>query len=1289
TVYARWIARPPELYIEPPLIPVTFNVQENGGTWWSPNINDNDIVLWIRQGSTFWSSALVNMPQFPIKDGYIFMGWYDTPQGPPNPAVPDFERFHSNIIINAARTVYAHFMPYNIVTFDPNGGIFTGTNLRAVAQGRTINQMNHIWNTGQNNTGMPTSGTLIPPQSLVPLGHPAAVYGWNFYGWATWSNDIRWRISRTQHDWVGATNFNTEPNMTGSIFNQNTVVTNDITVYAPWQVTFIFYINTLGAINAATTNRSVPLHFSANTNQFHPNTGTNQIFFPNTNAGDTNRFWNQLLLYALERPATLVGWNTAQDGSGYWIDESTIITTMRNGEPFITGTTRLYAQWGNLITFLPNGAPPESGIPITGILRVAGDGVTLGTAEAPFDPSIYGLPDQHHIPGDTSNPLWNPYWGLSQGITFGGWNLMPDRTGPAQGEASPAYQPLTIFAIWLVDIVYDPTGGRMQAEGPPQYTPHEAATPIGSPFGAARQPREMERNGWTFVHWNEERWGLHAGTPAFSPTATIDRSYTLYAQWSADVTFNLQGGYIDFNPANVIRTVPEGPVTTIVNWPLGPGMPPNPMRPGYTFVQWYTRGNLVDGVYERIPFNGNTNIGARGNTTVFAQWENVYLDMFEFIKTDNQVYENPYYIVPVNGAVFRLYRQTGVNQWTFVTQRTSSTTADGDGWVRFDDAITLSGRYRLIESQAPRGYTPPPGYWIIEWNRVDPWVDTTWELVMPPLPQGYVQQPFFVERFNDDVDDYVWHVGNRTTYVEFSFIKTDHYLRPLTDYIINPLPGAQFLFYLFTPRSNSGLHSNEVTAAGITARYWTLVYTTISGADGSVSAPLWQGGNIFHMVENAPPGFDDPIGQWRITLGVDGNSIVYIHPTIEVFPVAARGYTPEFRLLNIPVNQEGDYDDILHLYNLPESRPFEFIKVDDALLRDPGNPAFDPVDHPLDGAVFRLYRERSALQGGGWEFVGTYTSGNSGVPGLVRFNIWMIGNYRLVEYTAPDGFVLQMGHWLIDWNRPDLADPSTWYMVTSHHGGNQAFATRPIPDSENVPQNTRVLGNERKPSFPVHKTDYRMYAELAGNGDWNMINTFLLPGAGFTLVRYNNLESGNTPADVLVAPDMIGDAEGEWTVVWSGTSTNNITTPMNMLLDSRFRYFQLIETSVPSGFQLPGGQWRIVLAANTTANPGGGVEWHLVQTPFRSHWVSISHIGGVPIPAIFRNPSNGVFYLGNWRQLNMPMAGGSGSTMFIVSGMVLVTMALALMVYFYLYKNGVIPTKLLVKAYVRRITKRN
>jgi len=1162
------------------------------------------------------------------------------------------------------------------VEFNPNEGVFNGSNLRAVAHGRTIAQMLDI----TQGAWAGRSGSTFPPPAIAAPGHPNSTYGWGFYNWSTtgWGGGLTIMQRAT---WInrGLLGWNDYPAPIGNIglFNQNTVITSSRTVYAQWQVTLTFNSNQYGII-ASTVTRTVVLNFSANTHHFHPNTGASPIIFPFP--ADGSAFGAVLRLYEIERPASFLGWHTRADGDdtlGHWVSENTILTTYLNGEPFIGGNTVLFAQWGGTITFMPNGAPPESGIPASGIFREAGVGLTMGVAQAPGNPAIFGLPDQFHVPGvPTAN--WNPYWGAARGITFGGWNRLPDRSGPIVTQTTSAEQPIAIFAIWLVDVIYHPTGGQMQADGPPQTTYHREATPLYSLFGAARQPTNLTRPGWTFVNWNEERWGHFNDEPSLSLLATIDRTYEIFAQWQARLTFDLQGGFVDFNPANVIRDIGEGPgtlptnTTTLNNWVAAIpspnprlGMPVDPMRPGFDFGGWYTRGNFVNGEWERIPFDGATVVN--GHTTVFAHWVPIILDEFAFIKTTNDLYESPPYIEPLNGAVFRLYREVN-NAWVFVTERTSSTTANGQGWVVFDDVITYPNRYRLVESVAPRGYEPPPGHWILEWDRVDPWDHTTWVII---TPQAHGGNPLFLPFHNDVVDDDVLHVGNRTVYVNFSFIKTDHYLRPITDYVIQPLPGAVFSFYLYTPRSNSGLHSAMVTPEGIAANYWTRVYQiTSSNPEGHVTAPLWQGGNVFHMLEVAPPGFDDPPGQWRINLNVDPNGDVYI-----VQPIVSLGGNPEFRLISVEV-AVNEFEDILHVYNLPETRPFEFIKVDDVFLMDPGNPDFDPDIHALDGAVFRLYRELS-LNPGNWEYVGSYTSGNSGTKGLVRFDIWMIGRYRLIEYTAPDGHVLQTGHWIIDWDRSaDPQDPDTWVITTTYHGGNQAFEIRLVPDDDGDPQDVRFLGNERKASFRVHKTDYRLYEEInAGIPNWVTIDTFLLPGAEFVLLRYNNLVSGNTPPEVLVTTDMIGNDEGEWSVVWEGASTAVwdstgsvvVGLPMNMLLDTRFTYFQLLEIAPPSGFQMPPGQWRIELAANTS-NPGG---WHLLHAPFRTHWVRVINIGvGMHNPEFHRNP-NGVWYVGNFIVMQLPLMGGAGRTAFMVSGMTITTIGVGLMVYFVMKKNGV------------------
>ena len=1278
TVFARWIPIPPPEYIHvPPTPPPTRTVifRVNEGYWWSPDFHQEDHVVTRVSNGTTMNAMGAPMPQFPVRYGYIFMGWYDDDTGPQFPNTPDTGRFHSHTTIAAdtTRIVYAHWMPYHIVTFDPNDGVFSGTNLRAVAHDRTLFQMFQIWNNG--GTGTSWSGTTLPPPGLIPPGgtaprpgHPSSTYGFNFYNWGlTWTGDIMQRISRANHHILG---WNNNADGTGAQFLNNVPITEDRTVFAQWGITFTFHTNQFG-ITAGTQSRSVALNFSANTNHFHPNTGASPIFFPTGNIGDANRFWQTILLYELYRPAALIGWNTEPDGSGHWVSESTVITTLLNGDPFITGNTNLFAQWGNMIVFLPNGAPASSGLPSGGVLRRAEAGIQMWQAEDPGDPTVIGLPNVNHVAGIPLPYDWDPYWGWDDyGISFWGWNTQSDNRGRAIEFNSDANDPIAIFAIWNVNINYHPTGGSMVIGPGPTTNPHLQATPLGSLFGLVVQPTTMHRPGWVHDSWNEYRWGLYDTHPSFSPVTLINRSHDLYAQWTANVTFLLQGGFIDYNPANVIRTVPEGENATTVNWAHGPGMPPNPVKPAHTFQYWYMRGPMVNGEYTRVPFTGTTNIGAWGHTNVFARWEPIRYSRFSFIKTNNEVYDDPYNIVPINGATFRLYREVphDSDNWVFVNQQTSSTTVHGDGWLVYDHVLTYAGRYRLVETYAPRGYDAPTGYWIIQWDQsASFWDHTLWVITI--VPHG--GNPLFIRRHNASVGDYVWHVGNSTVYIPFTFIKADHYLQPEDDYIVQPLPGAQFRFYMYTPRSNSGIHSDLVTEAGILAQYWTLVYAaTSSDPDGLVTAPLWEGGNTFHMVEVAPPGFVNPPGQWRITLNVDGNNDVYI-----VQPIDSVGGNPEFRL--VMVNSE----DVLHVYNLPEYRPFEFIKVDEAFLLDLGHPPFDPDVHALDGAVFRLYRYSEHSQNpGNWDYVTSYTSGDSGVYGLVRFDLRIIGRYKLVEYTAPFGFVLQRGYWIIDWSRVDPDDPDTWVLEITHHDGNHEFETRPVMDDDNEYQDVLFVGNEPMPILPVHKTDYRLYEQIAtGSPDWAFIDTFLLPGAEFVLVRYNNLVSGTSPSDELVSTSMMGDAEGEWSIIWEGTSVAVwddsgsvvVGLPMEIMLDTQFRYFQLIETLAPPGFVIPMGQWRIELAANTITSPDPS-EWYLLTTPFRTHWVRITTITETAqSPGFHRNPDNEIWYVGNWLMMELPLMGGMGRAGIFAAGAAVMTMGLGLLAYIVLKKNGV------------------
>jgi len=171
--------------------------------------------------------------------------------------------------------------------------------------------------------------------------------------------------------------------------------------------------------------------------------------------------------------------------------------------------------------------------------------------------------------------------------------------------------------------------------------------------------------------------------------------------------------------------------------------------------------------------------------------------------------------------------------------------------------------------------------------------------------------------------------------------------------------------------------------------------------------------------------------------------------------------------------------------------------------------------------------------------------------------------------------------------------------------------------------------------FRFHKANEGVLTSNISFTAIGQITPFLLEGAYFTLFRF--IGTG-TPPDHAYAGSAL------WEVVYSSRrSTGNIATPIVMGLTPESIY-QLVEVHAPAGYQVPFGQWRIVV---NNATPGG---------------FNITEIGAM-VPEM--NHLGGYFYVGNRRSLELPMSGGLGANMYLYSGFGVILLAIAIMVYFY------------------------
>jgi len=830
TMYARWIFVPFDH------VTVTFNV--NGGSWWSgADLLGNRTTAPFQQGTQI---TIGRMPQFPVREGYIFMGWYRTQQtGMANV----HQRVHSSTVINEDTYVFAHWERYLIVTFQPNGGTHPeGIPYRRVAYGRTFGEMGAIWSLGWQ-----VSGTSVQPGTFWH-GSMYAITG----GFIEGSPSPQWFENGIETNFLFHHPWNYEPDASGLVLSQNVRITRNMTFYAQWVTRVVFNSNLETFItggNCFSRHGYVPLGYTFRTANTHPH-GSNQYiggWFPYFGMFPTAGTWS-----ALSNPmAAHIGFNEESDGSGTRFDIDTTVN----------GPMSVYGIWTTNVRFVENGAPEGSILPHNRE-RVVAIGAPLHTGVCPFTPYPYvtGMPDE-------------PYW---PGFRFSHWSNDPiDPRGftfSADGS-DEIHRPAAIYAIWRAVLLFDATEGTTRTvEDPIDSAVAEVTTFRGDPVVPASMPFNTVRSNWTFVEWNTARYGLRDGTGTeFDPSLPVIYSKRLYAQWRANVTFNLQGGHIDGNNSNVVRQVLEG--DTVQN----NGGIPTTVRPGYTFAGW------LDNDGDPIPANFATILWAAGHTMVYADWEPIPFD-FEFIKSTDVIYDD-YPADPLPDAVFRLCRLIAAgdgNQIPDTWEQVGSLETSQDipiyGLVRFE-GLTLTGTYRLVEVEAPRGFVTPTGHWIIRWNQVDPMDHTTWILEITEVGDN----PEFISRpiVGISPPQYRFYVGNiPVDEVEFHFRKTDEQLHALVaqgdnwDQVHSILLGGAifelFRFYGDNPPASMLVYPGNI---GDNPGQWERVGVplTSSGnpADPAMMFSLTVTG-IYHLVEvSAPQGFMTPHGQWRIWVDED------------------------------------------------------------------------------------------------------------------------------------------------------------------------------------------------------------------------------------------------------------------------------------------------------------------------------------------------------------------------------------------------------------------------------------
>ena len=178
-------------------------------------------------------------------------------------------------------------------------------------------------------------------------------------------------------------------------------------------------------------------------------------------------------------------------------------------------------------------------------------------------------------------------------------------------------------------------------------------------------------------------------------------------------------------------------------------------------------------------------------------------------------------------------------------------------------------------------------------------------------------------------------------------------------------------------------------------------------------------------------------------------------------------------------------------------------------------------------------------------------------------------------------------------------------------------------------------------TFEFHKTGEALY----NASEWDTpgwIEAALRSGAHFSLFRYTG---DGTPTAGIVTDAMI--AADTWEYVDSGISSGVIGTPIEFQLIPG-RYYHLVETLPPAGYQLPLGQWRIVAVTRDDGEEIGFRITYQGDSP-----PAFANIGGD-----FEDSAHfgGTFFVGNRLEFELPIFGGTGTSIMIKFAGVLILM---------------------------------
>ncbi|MCL2753122.1 MAG: InlB B-repeat-containing protein, partial [Defluviitaleaceae bacterium] len=524
-----------------------------------------------------------------VRNWTFLEGWWTEPGGQGTrvmgPAASTLIAFYSNhgdsnIHLGASNVVIPGTGDINLyafwqyqVNFYPNGG-----------QGGTVSR--------RISAHLEDSERTI---AFSGLGMPAMTRpGFDFVGWKIAPSTGVDNPHPTDH-----------PMTADTMFNENTIVTGNVRVFAQWEATGVNYarvtFDTAGGIfpNYAhpflSTNRPLDGQYSSD-----------RTYFTSYRV-PLNAALAQLQMPVIpQKPGyVFVGW--------YEAGSSTRFAHSGMGSPrFLTENITVYATWEPYftVTFQPNGG--------TGFLatRRIAQGRTWLWMNTMTSNSGWASS------GAAISP-WPALLNISRGAVPSGftvadsWTLQPDTLGPFFATTTVINEDMNLYARWQTTRIFDSNLPGFAANTSPistqnnvlrnrTFNNHEPALVApGTPAGWQGMPSNIAQiiDDFIFVDWNTERDGSGQWFNPNAPITTGNNRY--FAVWIQGVAFHPGAA-----PAGTIyeddriREIIGGNIQTV----------PDPVWTGQEFIGWFTTpsGNIN----VMIDINGIFN----QSQTLFARW---------------------------------------------------------------------------------------------------------------------------------------------------------------------------------------------------------------------------------------------------------------------------------------------------------------------------------------------------------------------------------------------------------------------------------------------------------------------------------------------------------------------------------------------------------------------------------------------------------------------------------------------------------------------------------------------